>query len=315
MTNRIPNKMDIDISKKPKILFYTRDGDKIFYLRDISNVIMSYVCDNIWTFISESTILSYKELYKYRKYIDWKAYSEGCNNLTHKIIEKFRKKLVWSLIFKKWMQEGKTISENQVHFINKSIDVIEEPILRHISMDNKNWFYSEIFIDCFSDIVDWKWITKNLKLPLLLMDRYFIEMYSYDELYKRQNISDILFLKKYKKYVNWRKISRYQTLSNNHFMEFPNLLDWEYIFEKYNLDIEELKNLPKYVIYDNIDDISEKQPLTEQYIMNNNSILNPIKLLANPNISNDIHARILKSQVDEKYYFIIKKNRHIKFEY
>ena len=307
--------MNVNISKAPKILFYTCNEGRIFYLIDVSDVIISYIYDDVWTFISESITLLYEELYRYRKYIDWKAYSAGYNELTYKIIENFRRDLVWPIILRKWIQKGKIISEKQVHFINKSLDVIKDSVLLNISINNKKWFYSEVFIDCFSDIVDWEWIVKNLKLPLLLIDRYFNKICTYDELYERQNISDISFLKEYRRRINWRKISKYQILSDDHFAVFPRLLDWEYILKNYSLNMKSLENLPKHIIYDNIYIISEKQPLTEQYIINNINILNPVKLLINSNISNIIHARILKSQVDEKYYFIIKQHQHIDFEY
>lgn len=309
--------MEVIFSENPKILFHSSNNGKIFYLTNESNTIISYICDpknDIWTFISKKVILSIEILDSYKDDIDWDSYSKY-NNLTHKIVENFSDKLVWPLMYYRWMEEKKIISEKYVHFIKKSINNIYFGELYCISRKNKKWFYSSIFIDCFPEIVDWGWIIKNIKLPIFLLDSYWLKIKSYsngsDELYKRQDLSDIDFLKKWYMCINWKKISKYQILSNNHFNIFYKELDWTSIFSKYIIDLEELQ---QEVIYNYINDISETQNLNNKFIIINIDILNPEKMLKNKNIQNNIIDRIYKN-CSEKYIYTTQKGNYIKFGY
>jgi len=294
--------MEVILAKKPKIIMYFTENHKQYYIPDVlSNMIVSYI--GIWTFISESTDLNYRDLKKYKKYIDWESYSEGHNKLTYNIVENFSKKISWPKRYEKWINEEEKITDNIVHFIKKSVDGLWSTDLTNISNNNKEWFYSQMFIDAFPMYIDWSWVSKNIKLENVYLDRYFKYLYKYRDTYCYQDLSDLTFLENHRDDINWTLFSTYQNLTDNCMQYFINDLDWPVIFDKHILNDHILDSLPQRIINSNISIICKKQNINKSFIINNINIVEPRKILENPNIKNNIKQLLSKNCILEEFYF------------
>lgn len=305
--------MDVIIKEKPKIY--------IHYLPDdITNIIISYM-GGPWVYISENINLSPKQIEQYYTFINWEAYSQGINELNYDIIKRYCKKLCWHLILNKWIivnniTNNEKIPLKYVHFINIARKIIFNDIkCLHIINNNKLYFYSIHFIDCFSDYIDWDWVTKNLKLSTDAIYKYndFFNNIANINLYKYQNVTNINLLTKLQDKINWELFSIYQQLNVSHYLLFHRKLCWNTIFKKKKLPPSILNRLPMYVIYDNLNIITMTQNLDDEFIINYVKILDPEKILNNNMINNQIKKRIYKNYQSNKYILILNDNAYIDF--
>jgi len=275
-----------------KILVSANDSIKITLGRlstDVSNVVIEYI--GLWNFISENT------------------------DLTREIVVKFADKIIWYIVLKKWMKDNlvddilfeSEICDKHIMLIKMAEkDIFNNNNCKDLISDNKAWFYSIKFINCFSNDVDWKWITKNIDLPMWIIDRYFDSKIDHTEVYKCQNLADTTFLKYHEKEINWKKISEYQKyLTEVHFIVFNKNLYWNYIFSRYPLSMRLLNSLPEHVIYNNINDIAKTQNLDEDFIIKYINILNPSRLKHNERLSNKIKEQIYLNIHADHYIFLI----------
>ena len=209
--------------------------------------------------------------------------------------------------------------------------IFNNDICMDIISTNKKWFYSEKFIDCFSNKVDWKWIIKNIELKTFMLDRYYDilkkiyineDLYDYSfsfmknisSMYIYQNLNDSKFLKKHENTINWIAISKYQKkLSEKQILIFSNKLYFEYIFHNYKLSMKTLNRLSNNIIIKNINTISFTQNLDKNYIIKHNNILNPYKLIINKNLSISIKDNICEIGKTGKYIFLKNNKQYINF--
>ena len=297
--------MEISISKNPKIYFeYLLD-------QNLSNLIFSYV--DIWEYISEFSLLDKNQLIKYEKKIKWKKYSKGKNKLTNDIIKRFSHKIDWNILFKKWKDEYIIIQYTHVCFMSIGFNSYSWEYIN----DNKKWFYSFAFIDCFNRVIDWKYTLINIQLPIYIIDRYYklIEKLNFTILlYKHQNLLNKNFIKKRKNELNWILISMNQKLNEDQIILYKNLVIWDIIFNRYKLSIKTLNIIEHYPFIFNyyINNIISTQNINEITILKYIHLIDPKELLKNNRINYNIKNSIFKNNINQ-YIYLLKNGKILKF--
>lgn len=155
------------------------------------------------------------------KRVDWSVLSGRCD--IGDFLRKYKKKI-------DWYEYLSSPTKKDVLFLSQNRDKIVANINAiNNSLTHKCQYYSDnSFVDAFSDVIDWMWLGKNIKLPEYLLDRYFGKLHPLI-ISANQNLTKRLY-KKYWKYLEWKRISKFQKLSEQTILNWRHLINWKNIF-------------------------------------------------------------------------------------
>ncbi len=298
--------MEILISENPNFLLK-------YLSKNLNNLIFSYI--DLWEYISEFVLLDENDIIKYEKYINWKSYSKGINKITNNIVKNFCNKIDWDILFKKWKNKYEIIQYDHICFMSIGFESYNWKYIN----ENKEWFYSISFIDCFNKVINWEYTLINLQLPIYIIDRYYEiikKIHFTNLLYKHQNLINANFIEKRKNELNWDSISLYQKINENQMILYKHLLKWSILFNRFTMSIDTLKIIENYsfIFNYNLNIIIITQPITEDILIKYIHMINPREILKNNKIDINIKNNIYKNNLNQ-YIYLLKNRKFIKFTY
>ena len=221
--------------------------------------------------------------------INWDILS--AQYLPGNVIAKYQDKINWRV----FLRNG---HEKDVKSLFAAYDKIKSNNDLFFSVHMKRRYYNTPFILLFHDIVDWRWIAKNIKVDEEILFKYWEK-----------------FPKQY--------ISRYQIITPKIVNEYCDDINWEivskknvrkilYVARQYlNWESVCRKKIPDYVLCEYIhyihwENVAKYQDLSEWFIEKFINKLNMRVVCEYQNLSYDF----IKKHKDNLYFNYLEKNKH-----
>jgi hypothetical protein len=251
------------------------------------------------------------------KYVNWVFLKSHIKNFNQKILDIYNQRVTIEEFsyqhftideYKKFKLDNNSILKYMYDYKNLDMHLIcimknKSNITFPHQGNARKFFYTNDFIDCFSNVCDWDFINHNIKLPDYLVRRYFdkVKNYLMNHDYKHYDIieniisvkgyyylnnlwnekQDIEIYKKYKNYISWFKILKYN-YTDEEIQQLWLFGPKKIIIMMLQIPIDLILECLKNNIF--INEISEYQNLNKEFIKLYKHKLNMKKIKKNFNI-------------------------------
>lgn len=242
---------------------------------DFNWVLLKYLSP---AYLSKVPLLDFQIDYLANK-LDWVYMSK--KNLSKYIIIKHHNKINWPLFLTNGFKKDMS-----------TLDQVRDTFFKYIYVinDNKDTYFKNIeFIQAFPEIVDWKYVAKNIQIPDNLLLRHWSKM-SINSISIHQKLSSkVMSIKRSN--INWRYACR-KPISEFMLSELSDSLDWNMVC-KYQILSESfiIKHKSKCNAYH----ISRYQKLSDSFILQYRNWLNMEIISQYQNMSSSTLRKLLAS--------------------